>query len=81
MGTLIAFSLYPAAVRGIHLLLFTLLPAGFVGYVPARLAQHPSFVQVLLLAAVAGTYLLIAVAVFDRGLKRYSSGSRFGVFG
>lgn len=80
---LITFSLYPEPLFGgmLRLLLFTLLPAGFVGYVPTRLAQHPSFVQALLLAAVAATYLMIAVAVFDRGLKRYSSGSRFGVFG
>ena len=80
---LITFSLYPEPLFGgmLRLLLFTLLPAGFVGYVPARLAQHPSFGQALLLAAVAATYLTIAVAVFDRGLKRYSSGSRFGVFG
>jgi ABC-2 type transport system permease protein len=80
---LITFALYPEPLFGgmLRLLLFTLLPAGFVGYVPARLAQQPSFVQALLLAAVAGTYLVIAIAIFDRGLKRYSSGSRFGVFG
>jgi ABC-type uncharacterized transport system permease subunit len=57
------------------------LPAGFVGYVPARLAQSPSVARALLLAVAAGTYLAIAAIVFDRGLKRYTSGSRFGTFG
>jgi hypothetical protein len=30
---------------------------------------------------VAGAYLAIAVVVFDRGLRRYASGSRFSTFG
>ena len=30
-------------VASIFLVLFTVLPAGFVGYVPAHLAQAPSF--------------------------------------
>jgi hypothetical protein len=30
---------------------------------------------------VAATYLLVAALVFDRGLRRYSSGSRFTTFG
>jgi ABC-2 type transport system permease protein len=80
---LITFSLYPEPLFGgmLRLALFTLLPAGFVGYVPARLAQHPSIASVLLLAAAACAYLAMAAAVFDRGLRRYASGSRFGVFG
>jgi ABC-2 type transport system permease protein len=80
---LITFSLYPEPLFGgmLRLMLFTLLPAGFVGYVPARFAQHPSLAQALLLVAAAGTYLAMADAFFGRGIKRYSSGSRFGVFG
>jgi ABC-2 type transport system permease protein len=80
---LITFSLYPEPLFGgvLRLVLFTLLPAGFVGYVPARLAQSPSVARALLLAVAAGTYLAIAAIVFDRGLKRYTSGSRFGTFG
>jgi ABC-2 type transport system permease protein len=80
---LITFSLYPEPLFGgvLRLVLFTLLPAGFVGYVPARLVQHPSAGAALLLAAGVCAYLAIAVAVFDRGLRRYSSGSRFSMFG
>jgi viologen exporter family transport system permease protein len=80
---LITFSLYPEPLFGgvLRLVLFTLLPAGFVGYVPARLVQRPSVADALLLTAAAAGYLAIAAVVFNRGLRRYASGSRFGAFG
>jgi ABC-2 type transport system permease protein len=80
---LITFSLYPEPLFGgmLRLVLFTLLPAGFVGYVPVRLVEGPSLALVLLLTAAAAAYLAIAAFVFDRGLRRYASGSRFGAFG
>ena len=80
---LITFALYPEPLFGgaLRLVLFTLLPAGFVGYVPARLAHRPSAALVALTIAAAAGYVLFAVAVFERGLKRYASGSRFGVHG
>jgi ABC-2 type transport system permease protein len=80
---LITFSLYPEPLFGgmLRLVLFSLLPAGFVGYVPARLVEGPSSALVLLLAAAVAAYLAIAALVFDRGLRRYASGSRFGAFG
>jgi ABC-2 type transport system permease protein len=80
---LITFSLYPEPLFGgvLRLILFTLLPAGFVGYVPVRLAQSPSIALALLLVAAAGAYLAMAVVIFERGLRRYASGSRFGAFG
>ena len=81
--TLITFSLYPEPLFGgaVRLVLFTLLPAGFVGYVPARLMKAPTVADALLLIAATALYALIAVVVFERGLRRYSSGSRFGTFG
>ena len=80
---LITFSLYPEPLFGgpLRLVLFTLLPAGLVGYVPARLAEQPSLTRALLLASVAVAYVALAAIVFDRGLRRYTSGSRFGTFG
>ena len=80
---LITFALYPEPLFGgvLRLALFTLLPAGFVGYVPARLAHRPSAGLVALTIGAAAAYVLFAAAVFERGLKRYASGSRFGVHG
>ncbi len=80
---LITFALYPEPLFGgaLRLALFTLLPAGFVGYVPAHLAQRPTFGLAALAVTAAAVYLIVAIALFERGLKRYASGSRFGVHG
>ena len=80
---LITFALYPEPLFGgaLRLALFTLLPAGFVGYVPARLARQPTAALAMLVVGVAACYFVLAAAVFARGLKRYASGSRFGVHG
>lgn len=81
--SLITFSLYPEPLFGgpLRLLLFTLIPAGFVGYVPARLVRGPSVALVVELVVAATIYVVIAWWVFDRGLRRYSSGSRFELNG
>jgi ABC-2 type transport system permease protein len=80
---LVTFSLYPEPLFGgaLRLVLFTLLPAGFVGYVPVRVLHTPSLAGVATLVLVASAYVCVAVLIFDRGLRRYSSGSRFSTFG
>jgi ABC-2 type transport system permease protein len=80
---LITFSLYPEPLFGstLRLALFTVVPAGLVGYVPARIVRDPSVADVAMLLSVAGLYIVVAVTMFERGLRRYASGSRFGVFG
>jgi ABC-2 type transport system permease protein len=80
---LITFSLYPEPLFGgaIRLLLFTALPAAFVGYVPARFVREPSWGGLATLCAATVAYAAIALWVFGRGLRRYTSGSRFNVLG
>jgi ABC-2 type transport system permease protein len=80
---LVTFSLYPEPLFGgaLRLVLFTLLPAGFVGYLPVRILHTPSLASMAILLLVAIAYLCVAVLLFDRGLRRYSSGSRFTTFG
>jgi viologen exporter family transport system permease protein len=65
----------------LRLVLFTILPAGFVGYLPVALVREPSPARAVLLCAGAAGYLAFAVLVFHRGLRRYASGSRFSTFG
>lgn len=81
--SLITFSLYPEPLFGgpIRLLLFTLIPAGFVGYVPAKVVRAPSAMLLLELAGAAIVYCAAASFVFERGLRAYSSGSRFELNG
>ena len=80
---LVTFSLYPEPLFGgaMRLILFTLIPAGWVGWVPVRLIREMSFGTLVLLAGAACAYTLIAIVVFSHGLRRYSSGSRFATFG
>src|SRR4051794_959684 len=80
---LLTFSLYPEPLFGgaLRFALFTVLPAGFVGYLPARIVRAPSLQDVTMLAIGAAVYLAIAVQVFEAGLRRYASGSRFSTFG
>ena len=78
---LITFSIYPRTIfsGAFKFLLFTVIPAGFIGYLPAELLQD--FSWWVLGAAVGGAvfYATLALFVFDRGLRRYESGNRFGV--
>jgi ABC-2 type transport system permease protein len=78
---LVTFSIYPKALfTGVlKFVLFSLIPAGFIGYLPLELIRD--FGWSGLLAAVGGAagYVTLAVVVFGAGLKRYESGNRFGV--
>ncbi|MGC4088636.1 MAG: ABC-2 family transporter protein [Polyangiaceae bacterium] len=80
---LITCSLYPEPLFGgaIRLLLFSALPAGFVGYLPARLIRAPALTTLAALCAASLGFAFVAHWVFARGLRRYSSGSRFSVLG
>jgi ABC-2 type transport system permease protein len=77
------FSMYPPALfgSGIRFVLFTLLPAGLVSYLPVELLRHPSWGA--LGAALGGSlaYTAFAVWLFEQGLRRYASGNRFTVRG
>ncbi len=82
LDVVITFSLYPPPIFGgaLKVVLFTLLPAGFVSYLPASLVREPSLLGTLTLLVATAAYLWLAVRIFHAGLSRYSSGSRFGVF-
>lgn len=83
LDVVITFSLYPEPIFGgaLRLLLFTLLPAGLVSYLPASLVREPSWSVAAAVLTATAAYLWLAVRVFRSGLSRYSSGSRFGLFG
>src|SRR6185437_15107977 len=91
----ITFSVYPEPLLGgvLRVLLFTLVPAGFVGYVPARVVQAPTVGGAAGLGrgrtvGGAGGLVLVAGAyaggggwVLGGGLRKYCGGSRFEVVG
>lgn len=77
------FSLYPDTLftGPMRWVLFTVIPAGFVGYLPAALIRAPTPGSALAIGAGVAAYAVLASRVFARGLRVYSSGSRFATFG
>jgi viologen exporter family transport system permease protein len=77
------FALYPQPLFGgaIQILLYTVLPAAFVGFLPVDVVRNPSLASCALALAGALAWWGLAVGVFALGLRRYESGSRFGARG
>jgi ABC-2 type transport system permease protein len=77
---LITFSCYPPELFGsqLKLLLFTAIPAGVITFLPVELVRHPGWHTAVPALAAVVAYACFAVWVFNRGLRRYESGSRIG---
>lgn len=79
----LTFSVYPPMLFGptMKIVLFTIIPAGFVSYLPVAMLRGPSFTTFAAALGGAALYATLAVWIFRRGLRRYASGNRFGVRG
>ena len=80
-NAMLTFSLYPNALFGgaARLMLYTVVPAAFVGAVPVEIVRGQDGRLLLLLIAAAVVIWLIASAMFYLGLRRYESGSAINV--
>lgn len=80
---LITFSTYPERLFGgpVKIALFTLVPAGFVSYVPVRLVQDWDWTLAGALLGVAVGAAMASSAAFRVGLRRYQSGSSLAMRG
>jgi ABC-2 type transport system permease protein len=76
-NALMLFSTWPTTIfeGGIRFVLFTVIPAGFIAYVPVRLMQSFSWGPFLGLLAVSTALLAAGGWVFRAGLRRYESGN------
>lgn len=74
---IVTFSTYPAVLfeGGVKLLLYTLIPAGFISYLPIQALRELSLADAALALAGALGALAIGVGVFSYGLRRYESGN------
>lgn len=76
-NALLSFSTYPTVIfnGAVKIALFTVLPAGFIAYVPVQLLR--SFSWPLLLGLLAFCCAIVAAGwlVFRAGLRRYESGN------
>ncbi len=81
VGALVTFATYPMGIfnGAVRVMLFTIIPAGFISFVPLQLLHK---VSLPLAGAMVGFTLLItmgAAGFFHLGLKRYESGNLLGM--
>lgn len=74
---LITFSTYPASLfqGGLKLLLYTVIPAGLVSYLPVEALRDLSVELTLMCFGGSLSILAVGVGVFYWGLRRYESGN------
>jgi ABC-2 type transport system permease protein len=76
-NALLTFGLYPIDIFPglVRLLLYTLIPAAFVGSIPAELLSDFHWGRLTGVSAFTLGILALARWVFERGLRRYESGN------
>jgi ABC-2 type transport system permease protein len=81
VNAIITFGIYPITLFDNYakLILFTVIPAAFMGAVPAAFIHAFTWQTLAELLAGAAVFLFIAVTIFRLGLKRYESGSAIQV--
>jgi ABC-2 type transport system permease protein len=79
----LTFSVYPPHLFGgaMRVMLFTVLPAAFISHLPVELVRDFSWPTLAAALGGAAVFATLAVVLFDRGLRRYEGGNRFGVRG
>ena len=77
VNAIITFAIYPINLfeGSARFLLFTVIPAAFVGALPAEMVTHFSWISFFKLLLGAVVFLALALAAFYTGLRRYESGS------
>jgi len=72
---------YPVNIYSgfLQVIMFTLFPAGIIGYMPVQLFQNFTWVYFLVLEASVLSFVALAFSVFYRGLRRYESSNQFGI--
>lgn len=77
---LISFTLYPESIyQGpVRWVIYSLIPAGFIVFVPLRIMRAFSWPGLLLLIGVDLTYAGLSYGLFRLGLRRYESGNLIG---
>ncbi len=76
-NAIITFAIYPITLFDgtAKFILFTIIPAAFVGAIPAEFVRSASWLSLLELLGAALLLTLLAGWAFHKGLERYESGS------
>ncbi|MBT3980493.1 MAG: hypothetical protein HOE90_04020 [Bacteriovoracaceae bacterium] len=75
----VTFSIYPQVIfsQFLKMILFTVIPGGFIGHLPVSLLREFSWSNLGFLVVGSAGFFILSVVVFNRGLKKYESGNRF----
>ena len=81
INAIVTFALYPITLfnNAAKLILFIIIPAAFMGAVPAGFVSTFSWVSLGEMCLASFGFLLLAITVFHFGLRRYESGSAIQV--
>lgn len=81
LSAILTFSLYPSVLfdATTKFVLLTLVPAALIGTVPTEFVRDFTWTRLLQITSGAAIFLLLALFIFHRGLKRYESGSAIQV--
>jgi len=79
--SLYLFALYPTNIYSgvLQCVMFTVIPAGVIGFLPVEMIREFSWNKLGILLLSASLFPLLATCIFYAGLKRYESGNRFGL--
>lgn len=77
----VTFSMYPGGIfkGAARFLVFFVIPAGFVTHLPVETLRSPSLGSTLAIVAAALVIWVIAIAVFNSGLRKYESGNQISL--
>jgi ABC-2 type transport system permease protein len=77
---MLSFSLYPETIfdRGMRWLFYSLLPSGFIAFVPLAAYRTLDWAVLPFIWLVALIYAAASYFIFQKGLVRYESGNQLG---
>lgn len=75
------FATYPDGIfkGAVKLLFYTLIPIGFISYIPVKIITEFNYFYLLIVILVAILFITIAYIIFSKGLKKYSSSNLMNV--
>ena len=81
VGALVTFATYPMNLFNgvIRVLLFTIIPAGFISFVPLQLLHQFTWPMFGAMPGFTALIMLVAAGFFQLGLRRYESGNLIGM--
>jgi ABC-2 type transport system permease protein len=81
INAMVTFALYPITLfnNAAKLILFIIIPAAFMGAVPAGFVRGFSWSSLGLMCLAAAGFMGLAIIIFQLGLHRYESGSAIQV--